>query len=423
MKFIIYILLLLIAGSCTYDFPKPDQPTSGSVDFSKYIAVGSSITAGYMDGSIYTRGQNSSYPAILAEQLKLVGGGDFIQPDINSVNGYYATNPLDGSILGRLILVTNPTTGATIPTPTLDGDAIELYTGASVNNFGVPGIKVTEVGFTGYGLLNPYFGRFASAPSTASVLGDAVNAAGTFFTFWLGNNDVLSYAISGASGIDGGINRRDITDLATFTVAYNASLSAMLSGGAKGMVANIPNLTTIPYFELVAYNSIPLDEATATALNSIAAFGGYNSALDLLAIGIPGFSITQEEADKRKVFYTAGNNPILIHDKDLVDLSAVLGSLNPILAFYGQTRQITSSELVTLSAATVLGTSHPLDPGNGTIIWGVSFPIGDEYILTTNEITLIEQRIIDFNSVIATAVNNNSENVGLLDINAIFTLF
>jgi len=68
------------------------------------------------------------------------------------------------------------------------------------------------------GQANPYFVRFASSPST-TVIADAVAQNPTFFSLWIGNNDVLAYATSGGTGANqaGNLNPatygpNDITD-------------------------------------------------------------------------------------------------------------------------------------------------------------------------------------------------------------------
>ena len=53
---------------------------AGDADFSTYVALGNSLTAGYADGALFRSGQNDSYPNIMAEQFSFVGGGDFTQP-------------------------------------------------------------------------------------------------------------------------------------------------------------------------------------------------------------------------------------------------------------------------------------------------------------------------------------------------------
>lgn len=74
---------------------------------------------------------------------------------------------------------------------------------------GVPGAKSYHLLANGYGSVaglqtnppssNPYFVRFASSDTT-SVIADALAQDPTFFTLWIGNNDVLSYATSGGVG-------------------------------------------------------------------------------------------------------------------------------------------------------------------------------------------------------------------------------
>src|SRR4051812_40705801 len=89
-KFLIAVVAMAAIGSCEkYNLPEIPKPAAGTADFTKTIAVGSSLTAGFMNGALYTDGQNASFMAILANQMKLVGGGEFNQPDINAVNGDY----------------------------------------------------------------------------------------------------------------------------------------------------------------------------------------------------------------------------------------------------------------------------------------------------------------------------------------------
>ena len=76
---LIYIVPLLLLAACK---PSIDEfvPSKGNADFSHYIAVGDSWTAGFADASLYKSGQENSFPNILARQFSLVGGGEFKQP-------------------------------------------------------------------------------------------------------------------------------------------------------------------------------------------------------------------------------------------------------------------------------------------------------------------------------------------------------
>ena len=60
--------------------------TAGSADFSKYVAVGNSLTAGFSDNALFKAGQQNSYPNILAQQFAEVGGGEFKIPYLGDDN-------------------------------------------------------------------------------------------------------------------------------------------------------------------------------------------------------------------------------------------------------------------------------------------------------------------------------------------------
>lgn len=197
-----FTALILLVG-CQYEFPEETikEPGSGEADFSKMVAVGNSLTAGFMDGALYDRGQQNAFVSILAEQMKAAGGGEFYVPEINSENGFYSFGP-NNAVFGRLILTSDPNTGAVSPAPIGQGDLPGAFTGDknALNNFGVPGVTlgtalIPEAGNPTHPLFNPLYGRFASNPGTSTLIGDAAAAladGGTFFSFWLGNNDVLA---------------------------------------------------------------------------------------------------------------------------------------------------------------------------------------------------------------------------------------
>ena len=70
-NYIKYIgILALGMVACEPEFENPvdsgDLYTNGEADFSNYVALGNSLTAGYADGTIYLTGQLNSYPVLLA---------------------------------------------------------------------------------------------------------------------------------------------------------------------------------------------------------------------------------------------------------------------------------------------------------------------------------------------------------------------
>lgn len=421
----LFTLGLLFAGCSSDDFvptptpePEPVNYTSGNADFSNYVAVGNSLTAGFSDAALFIDGQTASFPNMLAGNFALAGGGSFTIP--------FMADNLGGATLGgtpffgnRLIL--DFSTGSPIPTPVEGQGSTEISStlNGPFNNMGVPGAKSYHLLAPGYGnvagvaagLANPYFARFASSPNT-TVLGDAASQNPTFFTLWIGNNDVLGFATSGGAGVDqtGNIDpstygSSDISDPMVVAGSIDAVLQTLTANGADGAIANIPDVTSIPYFSVVPYNSIPLDEATATLLNG--AFAAYNGGVaQLQGLGV----LSEEEADRRMVSYSAGaNNPVLLLDEDLTDLTG----FNPALT---NMRPATADDLIIFPAATFLGTTVG---GNPTLINGVSVPLADNWVLTPEEQLAANTAVTAYNQVIAALAAQY--DLALVDANAYLT--
>lgn len=254
-----YILLasgLLLLGACKPHFETP-AATHGSADFSRYIALGNSLTAGYADGGLYLAGQQNSYPSIIAKQMQAVGGGTFTQPlfsaDQANGSGYLKLTGFnaDGTPVTTPV-TSNLAVRGVITVPTFGNVTLYTkYTG-DINNYGVPGIKLLHITYAPYGNLNGYFERLlpGSAPTNTTTYLDFVTAKPfTFFTDWLGNNDALLYATTGGAG-------DVLTDKTTFAQLYNLSISRFTANGAKGAVATIPDVTSIPYFNTITIGAI-----------------------------------------------------------------------------------------------------------------------------------------------------------------------
>ncbi|GBL35587.1 hypothetical protein EMGBS15_11820 [Filimonas sp.] len=65
--------VMIILFSCKPNL-KVNPVSSGEADFSRYVAIGNSLTAGYTDGALYKDGQINSYPNMLASQFMQAGG-------------------------------------------------------------------------------------------------------------------------------------------------------------------------------------------------------------------------------------------------------------------------------------------------------------------------------------------------------------
>lgn len=366
LKNLIFLLIAVLLFACK---PELDEvtTTSGSADFTKYVAIGNSLTAGLTDGDLFVSGQNNSYPSIIAEQMKASGGGEFRQPMMVDESGF-----------GRRLVL-----NATLQRPVPAGLTANPANFASVagqgpfNNLGVPGAKSFHLvhGAEAFSAQNPYYSRFAAQPGVSTVLGEAKAQNPTFFTAWVGSNDVLGYALAGGAS-------DSITSVGLFQMALGVLLQELTANGAKGAIANIPDITSTPYFAFMntqlPYNGLVLTQpAQVAALN--AGYAPLNTLIKML-----GSTDT--------LVFALGQNPFVIADKDLP---------------WGM-RQMKSGELFLLT----LPTDSIINHGFGSMS-----PIPDRYVLTGTELQRINTAVADYNNVIATLAGQF--NLAHVDANAL----
>ncbi len=466
LKFLYILpLTLLISISCEQEIiklepPAPPAPdpvaTKGSADFTKFIAVGNSFVAGVQGGALFTDGQNNSLPAIMAKQFAVtgVGGGAFVQPSINATLGWnlFITQPIltdpTKPVLGRMLLQgasPKPTPQAyavgnleAVPNPQVNPGF--LYTGGkpTLNNFGVPAIVlgqslITQTGaWAGAGVdprFNPFYGRLSFPGGASTIIGDAAAAGGSFFLFYLGLDDFFLYAAFGGDPTKAPLTPASGAGLLGFDVQYGAAVGALLGSNPnlKGVVGNFPDIFKMPHFTSVAYNPIPLDATTAAAVSS--GFAGYNAALDGLVANAAAFQISAAvvaEIGTRKVTFSASsNNKVLINDETLTDLGPYFDGLKAVgaitaaqrtaLAPYQRVRQTTASDILPLSAGSILGT---IVGGNPLLVNGVSVPLADQYVLIPTEIQAINDARVAYNATVKAIADANSTRLAFADIDA-----
>jgi hypothetical protein len=363
------ILVTLSIGalvSCKPNLKAPDS-SKGNVDVTKYVAIGNSITAGFADAALYLEGQQVSYVNLLAEQFKTLGGGEFKTPFVPAGVG------IGSSLNAKLILGYGTdckgVTGLAPKPAATSGDfsifATSVASQGPFNNMGVPGAKAITAVVPGYGNFNPYFKRLLATTeyTSASMLSKAAEQNPTFFSLLLGNNDVLSYALSGGSS-------DAVTPSAgAVGVGFDASIdliiNTMTTNGAKGVVGNVGDVTSIPYFTTVPYNSLKLDATQAAQLSAAYA-----------ALGIS---------------FREGSNAFMILDA----------------AAPGGRRQIKSNELVLLST--------PQDSLK-CAGWGSSKPLASKYVLTETEIASIQNAVVAYNAKLKAVCD--AKGLAYVDVNS-----
>lgn len=425
IKYLPFLALGVI--SCEPEFDNPVDKvgfySNGEADFSNYVALGNSITSGYADGALYISGQENSFPNIMAQQFARVqetneftqplmadnaGGLLFAGTQITSNRRVLAFGP-DGAPAPKVYTGMQPTT-----------DITNVLSGP-FNNMGVPGVKSFHLLADGYGDIsgvpvgtaNPYFVRFASSPQT-SILKDAVAQNPTFFSLLVGDNDVLSYAVSGGTGVDQAGNldpstygSNDITDPQVFASVYSTIVNTMVGTGADGVLLSVPDVTTLPYFTTIPNNALVLDAATAGRLT-----GFFQAVAGIFAQGAiqQGVdpAVAQALAAQYAITFNEGPNRFLI--------DVPVTQTNP-LGF----RQMTASELLVLTidqgalaqgygsvvlsqdvlqALGTLQATGTVSPEQGQLILSAVSGVDDKDALDTQEIQAVTAATTSYNATI-----------------------
>ena len=419
------------------------------LDLSNLVVLGTSLASGVQDGALYNAGQRNSFPIQLAQQIKKLtdvkGLQEFVQPDINSENGYHLvfnTNPAETEFFGKSIF----DLGTLQPVALLNGEAPTAYSGdkAKIRNFSAPLLQVGQMGIASTGgpqdsnpAFSAFYQRYASNPGTSTMISDALATQPSFFIYEGGINDALLYALTGGGA--------PITDESTFSSAVSGTIGGLASAGTvtnlgeiKGVVLNIPNILFFPFFRAIGYNAIELDTAKVLALNR--GFEGFNTLLDAAVLN--GF-LDVTDAANRKVEYSVGKNSILVVDTTLKDLGPFFDQLRFIdtiksdadrmqLAFFEQARPLDSGELVLLSAGSILGSEFDGDTTTKETPIGAAVPLGysltgvsegNRYFLSFAEQNTIETNRQAYNAILKKTISDFNQQNGdilLVDIEKIF---
>ena len=374
-------LYIFCGLSCLFAACKPNvtitiPPSAGLANFSNYLAIGNSLTAGYTDNSLTVSGQLNSYPQRLFEQFQLIPGINggaksyFIQPLLHSDNGYPSAKKVLGYVYNACTLDSSL---SPIDYPNFVQDPVDAlrytwqnstYNNGQINNIGVPGIRIIDYPVAGYGGANPYAARFYNNVNLSPFdeLNYRVrNLHPSFFTMWLGANDVLGYALKGGTGDGTGYaspgipgtniyNSYDITPYTQFYKLYDSAVRVATSTGATGALINIPDITSLPFFTVMASNGLVITrQSEADSLNRAWSAVPVNKAFQI------------------------GNNQYMVKDHN------------------NNIRQSVPGELILLTV--------PQNTTNCTGL-GAFTPIDNLYVLTTEELQMIRSATGLFNGFI-----------------------
>ncbi len=252
LLFIVTIAFMFGVTGCNDDNVSPivtPPLNTGSADFTRYVAIGNSLTAGFSSNALSERDQVNGFANLLAKQVNT----SFEIPLIK--------NPGIGGRL-KLVSLSGP---VIVPEPSVAPDPssnLNINLPKPYNNLGIPGAIVFDMtdttDFTAKSVArkNPFFALVLRNQAFGkSVVQQAINSQPTFMTIWIGNNDVLGYATSGGTrGTNVGLAAPPQTlptEVPVFASLFKAMMDALSTTNAKAAVGNIPDVTSIPFFTTI----------------------------------------------------------------------------------------------------------------------------------------------------------------------------
>ncbi len=269
---LILACLLLAIGSvwtgCEPTLSEPDQLSAGQADFSQLLVLGDDYMAGYSDGGWNAVRQRKSLAKLFAKQTELVSPG----PD--SLRQTEIPPFQNGLGFWSLRLLYTDTCGYW--EPVLSREVPDLYWFDAedfvVNDMSVPKLVVRHIdeepGDHFQDAL-PYAKRILNQNKYPTYLQKVAVTTReldpSFMLVWLGMQDLLQYCMEGGDELN---DLTPLTDRTVFKNKYDLLINTILEEGSleQGVLLNIPDVLSFPYFTYFNTLHNSLDTATTDTL-------------------------------------------------------------------------------------------------------------------------------------------------------------
>lgn len=366
------IITLFSFSSCTPDFDIP-KAESGSANYTRFIALGDGYMAGYQDGALWRGAQEKSIPALIYTSLKEVESVSFNQalmPDHSGlgVNTKFWEDPyFSASQLNYKVDCKGVSSLAPIKVFHTSGTAAPYLSPVSASSWDditIPFVTTAQFLDNNLHNTNVYYNRVATSLGFISPLQAALNRNPTFFAAWLGMEDVFNYCRNGGYLVS-------LPTPSQFAARLDSILAPLSALGAKGIIANIPDFRSFPFYTLIPYNGANLDAENADSLTNL-----------YISFGMSHISFQE------------GDNAFVIEDP-----AAPTGY-----------RQLINNEYITLSVPT---------DSMKCFYYGILVnTIHDRYSLDSSEVSLIDYTIAQYNMIIHQKATQYQ--LALVDMNAFY---
>jgi GDSL-like Lipase/Acylhydrolase len=301
------LLTLGVLGGCGSSSSGTSQSGGDSSNpFTNVVFLGDSLTAGFQNGSLLDSQQPNGFANLIAQQAKFSITLPLIAPP-----GAPAVLELVSAAFPPVI---KQSSGITSGRDNADQQATDLA---------VPGHKLHDLIHSAPTLLPTTDDEIITnlvlgypAGNTNTQLEEAVALKPSTVFLWIGNNDALT--------ADGSGSPDSMTALANFTADYAQLMTTLTGTGAHLLVANIPDVTLIPYMT-----------SATTVINYVASKTGQSISNVGTALGLANGDLVNPQGLDDVDSELAGGGLQPLADADVLTAAEQL-SVRAMIAGYNQ---------------------------------------------------------------------------------------
>ncbi len=404
----------------------PKELRPGKYNAARHVGSGISLTAGFMNGSLYTDaqqgGQKHSYDYLLAKAVHGASTDDLFKVPAFGNPGLGGAL-FDTTVPGNVRLISNrveltgvtgagtPITRTNLLTANLQPDGLTTLT-RPYNNLGIPGSLaldiLSDVPFDfGTGRTSPFYQFiFRNQAFGSNGVQQAINLLKAqpadslkLFTLWTGANEVLGFVTSG------GVT--PIFPINNFRPLYDTILARVKREvpNVKIIVFNVPNVASIPFATFLGPNA----RAVATQRNLARIFYAKGDRVDSVATADVG------DVTKFMILLPGGAGVSFIGDNTTgvkgILWRTLLASVNNSRALQGQSPLTLQQLTASFTGGAGVDTTQPIGAREN--------PLPDQFTLNQSEIAEANAAVSAYNTFI-NSKNSQTEGIFVVDIAGLF---
>lgn len=318
----------------------------------RYVAIGGALSAGMRNGGVYRESQLTAFPNLLAGQLNVSFRQPLFEPAFGNGSGYKIAKSMPGQ-LATYNYITNQLAIESSGWHSLKGF------NEPIDNFSFPYLSKNMGGIE---FSHEETKRFVNRIKGAQGYGThrslyswlAMQQQCDFFTFEIGQDDLIASVMKGGSGGLSALRFEYIDQSDEVKLISNFAAKK-----AKGVLATVPDVIDLPFFRQISPDRInALDVKLMLTRSTSAVPVPFDPAVDIL---LPGPRVTQilngslqgviflrdEEVLSRDPYDDEwqGVSPVLFNEWKIIRKAKEFGF--PVADLYGLYKKVLAGEYVT----------------------------------------------------------------------------